>query len=185
MSDKFFEISLLFVLAGILYNVKPIRLKDRIYIDILSDSITSPLRLLLGWFVVFDKLWPPASLVLGFWMLSAYLMSIKRLAELRNWGKAENIEKYRRSFKYYTQTRLLICTLFLGLYSFVLLGYFAYQYCHQLVYALPFLCGVCVWYLIIGMKSFSAAQHPEQLLRERLFFIFSLLSFVLICYLIT
>ena len=33
---------------GIIYNVKPIRSKDIVFIDVLSESVNNPLRFLLG-----------------------------------------------------------------------------------------------------------------------------------------
>ena len=47
-------------IAGLLYNVRPIRTKDIPYIDVLSESINNPIRLLLGWFALIpDKIPPP------------------------------------------------------------------------------------------------------------------------------
>ena len=48
---------------GLIYNVPPIRSKERPYLDVLSESINNPIRLLLGWFVVTERELPPASLV--------------------------------------------------------------------------------------------------------------------------
>jgi len=56
----------LFVM-GIIYNVKPFRSKDVPYCDVLSESINNALRLLIGWFAVAPTLFPPSSIVLGYW----------------------------------------------------------------------------------------------------------------------
>ena len=54
---------------GIAYNVKPLRTKDIFILDVLSESINNMIRLLLGWFIVFDvaenPLLPPISIVIG------------------------------------------------------------------------------------------------------------------------
>ena len=75
-------VTLLWVMA-VLYNVKPFRTKDRLYLDVVSESINNPIRLALGWFVVTSVPLPPSSLTMGYWMLGAYLMGVKRLAEMR------------------------------------------------------------------------------------------------------
>ena len=74
----------LFLFLGILYNVKPFRLKDRSYLDILSESLNNPVRLLLGWSAVESNFLPPSSILLSYWMGGAFLMTIKRFAELRS-----------------------------------------------------------------------------------------------------
>ena len=44
----FFSASLL-LMMGIIYNVPPIRSKDRAFLDVLSESINNPIRFLLSW----------------------------------------------------------------------------------------------------------------------------------------
>ena len=48
---------------GLLYNVEPFRTKDRVYLDVLSESVNNPIRLVFGWFLVVDNSVPPASFV--------------------------------------------------------------------------------------------------------------------------
>jgi hypothetical protein len=36
-------------MQGIFYNVRPMRTKDRAYLDVISESINNPLRLMIGW----------------------------------------------------------------------------------------------------------------------------------------
>jgi len=69
------------LLAGLIYNVPPIRSKDRKYFDVLSESVNNPIRFMLGWFAVTAIFLPPSSVLLGFWMGGAFLMAVKRLAE--------------------------------------------------------------------------------------------------------
>ena len=71
------------LVMGVLYNVKPIRTKDIVYLDVLSESINNMIRLLLGWFIVCDDLYPPSSILLGYWLGGAFLMAVKRYAEYR------------------------------------------------------------------------------------------------------
>ena len=48
ISPLFFASALLFGVMGVLYNVRPFRSKDRVYLDVLSESVNNPIRLLLG-----------------------------------------------------------------------------------------------------------------------------------------
>jgi 4-hydroxybenzoate polyprenyltransferase len=177
-------ISVPFVMAAaslwfmaILYNVKPFRTKDRIYLDVLSESVNNPLRLALGWFVVVSVPLPPASLVLGYWMLGAYLMAVKRYAELRFIGP-ESAALYRRSFKAYNEEKLLISILFYASSASFFLGVFLVKHRIELLITLPFIAVAFAWYLYIGMKPDSAASTPERLYLERGFV--SYLGFVVL-----
>ena len=78
-----FSLLTLFV-AGMLYNLYPVRTKDLPFIDVISEAINNPIRLFIGWFAVHNgATCPPLSLTLLFWAFGAYLMTGKRLAELR------------------------------------------------------------------------------------------------------
>jgi len=44
---------------GIAYNVPPLRTKEWPYLDVLSESINNPIRLLLGWFALVSVRFPP------------------------------------------------------------------------------------------------------------------------------
>jgi len=62
-------------------------------IDVLSESINNPLRFCLGWYMVTASLLPPMSLLLSYWMLGAYFMTLKRFSEFRqidNWQVASS-----------------------------------------------------------------------------------------------
>src|SRR4030088_1131847 len=78
----------LFVLwiMGCLYNIPPIRSKDVAYIDVLSEAVNNPLRMLAGWFIGSTTSFAPASLLLSYWMVGCYFMAIKRYAEFREIG---------------------------------------------------------------------------------------------------
>ena len=128
VSDKFFVAAGLLLFMGLVYNVKPIRSKERVYLDVLTESINNPLRFLLGWFMVpltignfpdnrwdlefFDTI-PPFSIIVAYWMGGAFLMATKRFAEYRLIGNPEIAGLYRKSFKYYSENSLLITMFFL------------------------------------------------------------------------
>lgn len=55
ISGTFLVFSGLLLLMGIVYNVPPVRTKERPYIDVLSESINNPLRLVLGWAAIIPE----------------------------------------------------------------------------------------------------------------------------------
>ena len=63
LNGPFFWSSLFLLVMGCVYNIPPIRSKDLPYVDVLSESVNNPIRLLLGWFAVDPVDFPPASIV--------------------------------------------------------------------------------------------------------------------------
>ena len=74
------------LVMGLIYNVPPIRTKDKVFLDILSKSINNPIRFLSGWFIVAPAYVPPTSVLLAYWMGGAFLMAVKRYSEYRAIG---------------------------------------------------------------------------------------------------
>ncbi|MCU0493112.1 MAG: UbiA family prenyltransferase [Chloroflexaceae bacterium] len=160
---------------GFLYNVKPFRTKERVYLDVLSESINNPIRLLMGWFVVTSAVLPPVSLLVGYWMVGAFLMTIKRYAELRFIADKERAGLYRRSFRFYSEQTLLTSAILYGTCAAGLLSAFAAGFHPALLLSLPLWSLLLAWYVFIGMKPDSPTQHPENLIRERGFTAYLLL----------
>jgi decaprenyl-phosphate phosphoribosyltransferase len=179
VSKPFLLAAAALLLMGLLYNVKPFRTKDRAYLDVLSESINNPIRLLLGWFVVTSQFLPPSTLVLGYWMGGAFLMAVKRYSEFRVFPNRQTAGLYRRSFARYTEESLLLSSVFYAIIASLLIGVFMIKYRVELVLTFPLLAILFVWYLHVGLKPNSAAQHPEQLYREKGLFFFVLLLGVL------
>ena len=104
LGNRLVSISLfsLFV-ASLLYNTPPIRLKDKPYMDVISESINNPIRFLIGWFIVSGTA-PMMLLLLLVWSLAGYLMTKKRLNELME--SKEMAQSYRKVFNYYTERKL-------------------------------------------------------------------------------
>lgn len=155
----------LWLMSG-LYNVRPVRTKDVPYLDVLSESINNPLRFLAGWFIVDPPEIPPASLLLSYWMIGAYFMAIKRFAEYRDVADIDILERYRRSFRHYSEPRLLVSIMFYGSASMLFLGAFTFRYRLELIAAFPLVALVMAVYLSIAFKQASPAQAPERLWRE-------------------
>jgi 4-hydroxybenzoate polyprenyltransferase len=161
-------------LAGIAYNVPPVRTKELPYLDVLSESVNNPLRLLLGWFAVIQAAVPPVSLFIAYWMAGAFFMAVKRFAEWRRIADPAVAAAYRRSFAHYDEERLLVSLFFYAVTAGLFAGVFVVRYHLELILALPLLGGFLAWYLKIGLRPDSPTQNPERLWRERGFVLYAL-----------
>ncbi|NJK88489.1 MAG: UbiA family prenyltransferase [Myxococcales bacterium] len=166
---RFMATSATLWIMGIVYNVPPIRSKDRVFIDVLSESFNNPLRLTMGWFSVPTALIPPSSLLVGYWMAGAFLMGMKRYAELRTLQNGQAAGLYRRSLGTYTPEVLLVSSFFYSLLSSMLLGVFLIKHRIELLLSVPLLAGLFTWYLGMAFKEESPVQNPERLVREPAF----------------
>lgn len=155
------------LVMGVLYNVKPIRTKDIVYLDVLSESINNMIRLLLGWFIICEDIYPPSSILVGYWMAGAFLMAVKRYAEYRMIGDPKLAGSYRKSFAKYTEATLLCSSFYYGLCATFLIGIFLLKYRIEYIVAIPILFFLFCYYLYIAYKPDSAAQKPEKLFREK------------------
>jgi 4-hydroxybenzoate polyprenyltransferase len=156
-----------FWLMACAYNLRPLRTKDLPYLDVLSEGINNPIRMLAGWYLVDPPAIAPASLVLSYWMIGCYFMAMKRLAEVRQIDDPAAAAAYRRSFAHYDETRLLISVLFYAATSMLLLGAFIVRYRLELILSFPFVAWVMALYMKLGLAENSPVQHPESLHRER------------------
>jgi 4-hydroxybenzoate polyprenyltransferase len=151
---------------GCVYNIPPVRSKDLPYVDVLSEAINNPIRMLAGWFIVTSVTVAPASLLLSYWMIGCYFMALKRFAEYRNIGDAGRATAYRKSFRYFTSERLLVSVMFYGTAAMLFFGAFCMRYRLELILAFPAIALVMAIYLHVALKENSAAQNPERLYRE-------------------
>ncbi|WP_207534711.1 UbiA prenyltransferase family protein [Desertivirga arenae] len=189
------EAFLLFM--GIMYNVRPFRTKERVYLDVLSESVNNPIRLALGWFILIpasllpqdfsDPAWlaiPPSSIILAYWMGGAFLMATKRFAEYRFINNPEQAGLYRKSFKYYTEDSLLISMFFYALTAAFFLGIFLIKHRVELLLSFPFFALLFAWYLKIGLSRNSVVQGPEKLHKEKKFMLYVVLFTIILMLLI-
>lgn len=167
INRKFLVALVFFAVCGIFYNVKPFRLKDIVYVDVLFESLNNVIRLLLGWFIITQILLPPSSLLIAFWMAGAFLMASKRLAEYRQIGAPDLAEKYRRSFYHYSERSLLMSAVFYAISFAFLFGIFLFKYRIEYILTFPLFSTLFVWYLGIALKPNSIAQDPEKLYKEK------------------
>ena len=172
LSNEFQLVAIFLLVMGVFYNVRPFRTKDRIYLDVLSESINNPLRFLLGWYALTSGSLPPSSILLAYWMGGAFLMAVKRYAEFRFIDNPEQAGLYRRSFRFYTEEKLLLSAFFYALSSALFLGVFLIKYRIEFLLSFPLFALLFVWYLHIGMKPHSPTQNPEKLYQEKKFVTF-------------
>ena len=166
----FLAVSVLFWLSGVVYNVRPLRSKDKAYLDVLSESINNPIRMMLGWAMVDQFTVAPASLLLAYWMGGAFLMGTKRLSEYREIAAGPGVgvlHRYRRSFQHYTEERLLISCFVYALLATFLMGVFLIKYRIEYALAFPLIVLMFAHYLSLSLRSGSVAQKPEKLFRQK------------------
>lgn len=176
INSAFFFSALLLLVMGMIYNIPPVRSKDLPYLDVLSESINNPLRLLLGWFTVVATNIPPLSLLIAYWMIGAFFMATKRFAEYRSIGDPVVAGAYRNSFRHYDELKLLISMVFYVTTFALFLGVFIIRYHLELILCFPLVAGFVCYYLKIGFKTDSAAQSPERLYREQ-----GLMLYLVVC----
>ena len=112
LGPRIFFVGLSLWLMGCAYNIPPIRSKEKPYLDVLSESVNNPIRFLMGWYGTGTLLIPPLSVLIAYWMIGAFLMTVKRFAEYKRINHRETAITYRKSFAYYTEERLLGAIIF-------------------------------------------------------------------------
>jgi decaprenyl-phosphate phosphoribosyltransferase len=169
LGSAFFLSALALWVMGCLYNMPPVRTKDKAYIDVLSESLNNPLRLMLGWYLTGITLWPPLSLIFAYWMIGAFFMALKRYAEFQRIGDHITAAKYRASFSHYTGERLMISAIYYVAAFGLFFGIFLIRYRVEFILGIPLIAGFIAWYLHLAFLEDSPVQYPEKLYRERSF----------------
>ena len=169
-SPTMLAVAAAFALQGVVYNVPPLRSKEKAYLDVISESINNPLRLLIGWAMVDPGSLPPGSVLLSYWLGGAFLMAAKRLSEYREIVAAHGkglLVRYRASFAGYTETSLTVSCFVYAMSSSFLLAVFLIKYRIEYVVVVPLVIALFGHYLALSMQAGSSAQKPEKLFRER------------------
>jgi 4-hydroxybenzoate polyprenyltransferase len=163
-------LAILFASQGVIYNVRPIRTKDIAYLDVLSEAVNNPFRLMIGWAIIDPTTLPPSSIILSYWFGGAFLMGAKRMSEYReivaSHGK-DLLAQYRRSFAGYSEISLTTSVFVYALLSSAFLAVFLIKYRIEYILVLPAVIMLFAKYLALSMLPGSTAQKPERLFRER------------------
>jgi 4-hydroxybenzoate polyprenyltransferase len=181
----FFITNIIFIISGIIYNVKPFRFKDKVYFDVLTESLNNPIRLFLGWFMIIDNMsiLPPISFLLFYWFSGGFLMSSKRLSEIIFFEKfsntKKNLVKYRPSYKHYNKNNLtLACIVYLMLVSFNS-AIFLLKYREELILLYPIIILLFSAYFYLSIELPYKAVFPEKVYLNKYIIILTFFSFFL------
>lgn len=174
LGKEFLFVTISLWVMGCVYNIPPVRSKDKPYLDVLSESVNNPIRLMLGWYATGLTILPPLSLLLTYWMVGAYFMAIKRLAEYRMINDPVVSAGYRQSFVYYNEERLLKSIIYYATAFGLFFGIFLIRYRMELILSIPLIAGFMTWYMHLGFIENSPAQYPEHLYKQRGFVLYCL-----------
>mgnify|MGYP001250076440 CR=1 FL=1 len=158
--------TLVFLVSGILYNVKPLRLKDIPYLDIIAEAFNNPIRLFLGWFALLASRVPPLSLIFAYWMGGAFLMAAKRLVEIERLRPSGRAAQYRKSLAFYTKDSIVLQMFFYATMTAFLLGVFIARYHVELVIIIPLLAACFTGYVKAAISP-AVGNEPEALYKHK------------------
>jgi 4-hydroxybenzoate polyprenyltransferase len=164
-SVNLFLLSLL--IMGIIYNVKPIRTKDRHYIDVISESVNNPIRFSIGWFAIVPNALVPISAFLSYWGVGIFLMSLKRYSEMTIVNDKDLLESYRKSFKNWSPNKLLIFCFIGAVIASTFGGILIVRRHLEYILAFPFIIWVFAEYLRLSLELDPASFAPEKLFRKK------------------
>jgi len=174
-SPAFFYSLFALLIAGFIYNIKPVRTKDIPFLDSISESANNPIRFFIGWFAFAPAhVMPPLALLLCWWAFGNFLMVAKRLSEFRL--LQDKAGDYRRSLKRYSRNSLLA-----GMAASALVFFATYLIfsagtgrISMIVMALP----VLVYFGLFFHKTLrerEIMEEPERLFKQPIFAAYSLL----------
>lgn len=180
INNNFFLTLLVLQLMGFIYNVKPLRFKDHAYLDVITESFNNLLRFTLGWNIFNVDYYPPVTLLIIFWTGGAFLMALKRLGEFRYLKK--DLVKYRKSFKNYTESSLLLSSLFYALNCCLFIGIAIIKIKIEFILCAPFISTLFIYYLKLSLVKNSPVQHPELIFKDKKLFILVLINVLVFLY---
>ena len=177
-SGPFFLSLLALLVAGFIYNLKPIRAKDVPFLDAISESMNNPIRFLVGWYAFSPGAFPPWSLLVCWWAFGNFLMVAKRLSEFR--FLKERAAEYRASHKKYSKTSLLFGMAASAFVFFATYISFAVIFKLQLfLYFSPFLVFYFFLFFWKTLAEKEVMEEPEKLLGRTRFAVYTAFLFLL------
>ncbi len=178
-----FLFSLLALLvAGMVYNIPPVRLKDIPLLDSTVESANNPIRFLIGWYIAGTG-FPPLSLLVSWWCFGNFLMIGKRVAE-KKFLTEEESAGYRLSLKKYSLDMLMAFMTFNALLFVITFVWFALELrLFTFLFALPFVIIYLIMFYKKSLKDREGAEEPEKLLKNPHFAFYTL--FLVILFILT
>jgi len=182
---SFFMLNIFFLICAIVYNVKPLRMKDVFIFDTLLESINNPVRFLMGWVLVLPNYYPPISIILYLWFVGCFLMTMKRYSEYSFIIKKKiKPELYRISFKKYNLESLFSLSLFYSLISLFFFTIFLIKYKIELLLVVPLVCYLYVYIFELAKQKNSIIMKIEKIYKDRylifIIFLISIISLILL-----
>jgi decaprenyl-phosphate phosphoribosyltransferase len=155
--------------------VVPAVAKELPYIDVITESVNGPIRILLGWYAVTTECSPPLALLFSSWTLTAFMMTGKRYAEYRFIGSRMRAAAYRSSFRWYNERSLTLAMIgyaVLSVIFFVILVVGSAQL--RLLVMLPYIAVFIVWFIKLSARKDSVVREPERIWKDPAFAVYSL-----------
>lgn len=177
-TPRFFLANLALFVAALLYNLPPFRLKDWPYLDALVESLTNPIRILIGWHAVSVAGGPPLALLATVWACGAFLMTGKRLAELRMLGSAA--ARYRPTFGAYSVPSLLAAQLAYALLALSAMTWLFAVERPRALPTIPLIALLLAWALRMTFEPDSPLVDPEHIYRRPVFLLLAVAVFAAI-----
>lgn len=161
------------LVAGILYNVPPIRMKDIPYLDSTLESGNNPIRFLIGWHIL-GTTFPPVFLLVSWWAFGNFLMVGKRVAE-KKFLTEEESAGYRMSLKKYSLTGLKVFMAVNAVIFMVTFCLFAVEsQLKSFLYSTPFILVYLIMFMKQSVQDIHGAEEPEKLLKNPYFAFYTL-----------
>ncbi len=166
------------LIAGMLYNIPPVRVKDIPFLDSTLESANNPIRFLSGWFILTNS-FPPLSLLISWWAFGNFLMVGKRVAE-KKFLSPEESAGYRLSLKRYSEKSLVFFMILNSVIFIITFSMFAIvSRMFTLLISIPFI----LFYLGMFMKKTvqdrDGAEEPEKLLKDPYFAFYTIFLIVI------
>jgi len=162
------------LVAGFIYNIKPVRTKDIPFLDSISESANNPIRFLIGWFAFASpEIWPPLSILLCWWAFGNFLMIAKRLSEFRL--LKERAGDYRNSLRRYSEGALMFGMAASAVIFFLAYIYFAYTFKLEILLLFsPFVFFYFFLFFRKTMREDEVMEEPERLFMHLKFALYTL-----------
>ena len=156
-----------FALQGVIYNVPPLRTKDKAYLDVISESINNALRLMIGWTIVDPTTLPPGRLsfptgwaALFSWPPSGY----PNTARLSRPTARNCLCATAQAFAGYTEISLTVSCFVYGLLSSFFLAVFLIKYRIEYLLLMPVIAALFAHYLALSMQPGSSGPKSRKTL---------------------
>lgn len=161
------------LIAGMLYNIPPVRMKDIPFLDSTLESANNPIRFLIGWVMIANNSFP-WWLLISWWAFGNFLMVGKRVAE-KKFLTDEESSSYRKSLNRYSLKSLFIFMIFNALIFLAAFTLFAVR--SQMItflFSIPFIIIYLIMFIRKSLQDIDGAEEPEKLLKNPYFALYTL-----------